>query len=645
MSDPKNKQPVERPEQCTLESRAVKAAQSTSRWNSFQQVWQLLAHYRWNQIAIRARNIGLNRLRRNKVIGPIPTPSDIETCTDRFKEAAEALLNDFQDHIQHRQSKLADGKIVLLNREVKLGQPLDWNLSKINELPHLWRFQLQYQEFLLGHLANGTPEELEDRWEDIIPVLKGWISAFQPQSTIRNSDAWHPFCISRRIPVWISILAIWNSKTQHRAILVNSLFQQASWLSKNLETDLGGNHLLENLTALALAGNFLKTPESNAWIQIVEDKLPKELKSQILSSGEHFERAPMYHCQVLRNLMLVALTSRDSSLRLSDLCRNAAEGMLDFLLGILHPDDEIPLFGDSGFGEAPSVSQILHLARLNQMPIKTAAKGVSVRGNYWITRTAGDHTEHLIFDAGSVAAAHLPAHAHCDQLGIELSVGKQRWFVDSGNYNYEDDDMRQFCRSSLAHNVTTVNNSNSCNIWSRFRMGFRGSVTGLSSGTRGQVNWATGAHNGYRRLGVEQIKRLIAMQDDSFLVVADFAKTRKKRKLISYLHLAPQLNLKAVGQPNQFVLSDGLNTRFISFFGVREVTIDDGWYCRGFGFREANKVFVYHANSINQPFGWLLSHEQNFAPISLSNQQISLMPNSRGFAGFEWDFSISTSHF
>lgn len=632
-------------EQTTLEKVAAELAQSSSKWTSFRRAWQTLTHYRWNQIAIRACDIGLSRIQKNRVIGQISIPQVIEIHSSPFEKIVGVLLADFKDHIQHRQSNLTDGKISLLNREIELGYPLEWDSQKVSQMPHLWRFQLQYHEFLLGHLAHGTEAQSAERRTDVIQALQGWCNSFPPQSTTRYNDSWHPFCISRRIPIWISILVLGGPNRECPQFLINSLYQQGSWLSENLETGLGGNHLLENVTALAMAGSFLKCPQSKPWLQLAENHIAKQLQLQTLPSGEHFERSPMYHCQILRNLLLVALTSKESSPDLANLCRDYAERMLGFLMDILHPDDEIPLFGDSGFGEAPSVSQILSLAQLNQLPVTPPSKRVSTRGDYWIIRSAGAKDEHLIFDAGPVAAPHLPAHAHCDHLGIELSIGRERWFVDSGNFNYGDDSIRQYCRSSLAHNVSTINNANSCNIWSRFRMGNRGSTTGLSSGKEGKTVWATSSHDGYRHLAVKQIKRLIAIQDNAFLMVADFGKTSKKTQHIAYLHLAPQLKLERTNCANQFLLSDSSNTRYISFFGVGEVAITDGWYCRGFGFRDANQVFVYRAKSPQQPFGWLLSHQPNFASVSLSESQLSITTEAKECTAFDWDFSINETNF
>ena len=104
----------------------------------------------------------------------------------------------------------------------------------------------------------------------------------------------------------------------------------------------------------------------------------------------------------------------------------------------------------------------------------------------------------------------MPAHAHADLLTFEASFGGRRLFVDSGVFNYEDDAMRRYCRSSAAHNVLQIDGHDQCDMWSRFRMGYRGWPTGLECGQTHGFHWARAAHNAYRRLGVPKLGRWLA---------------------------------------------------------------------------------------------------------------------------------------
>ena len=638
MGTQKEERSLATPASNALELDAQKLVTTCGQWQTAQRGFQTLTHYRWKQMAVRAARLISNKISADRLIGDIPVPDTVSVDRETFEFLLEELLYEYSAHMQHGQSELREGRIVLLNQAVKLGWPLDWQQPEIQRLPHLWRFQLQYHEFLLAHIADAPPGESASHWQDVWRVLESWLETFRPESTLRRVDAWHAFCISRRIPVWISLLTNPDIDSTLEQKLTRSLFQQASWLHDHLETDLGGNHLLENLTALALAASFLTTAHSKTWFATVQKKLTAEMKHQVLPSGEHFERSPMYHCQVLRNLLLVALVTQKPCPELSQLSLRVSRIMFDFLQQILHPDGEIPLLGDSGFGEAPSVAQISRLAEKNQLVPMARNPGPTVCGDYWVHQHATGGEDLMIFDAGNVGAAHLPAHAHCDLLGFEASIGGQRWFVDSGNFDYEADSMRQYCRSSLAHNVVTVANDNSCNIWSRFRMGNRGKTRDFRFGDNSNTRWATASHTGYRRLGIKEITRVVAIEPDRFWLVGDLAEGTQKRDLIGYLHLSPKLKLEYRDSESEFSLSLGNNRRNIQFFGVEDLTVVDGWYCRGFGFRESNSVIRYRVPSGKTPMGWILTPAESSPDISLSDRQISLeFKNGQGNS-FHWQF-------
>ena len=290
-------------------------------------------------------------------------------------------------------------------------KPIEWqpdfqNANTSESL--LWLFQLHYHEYLLP-LLNGDSNDhaLIER------TIVDWIEQNPVESTESHLAAWHAYCISRRLPVWFCLLAKSVVSESVRPKMLQSAFDQAAFLSGNLEWDLRGNHLLENLRALALAAAFYSgIDEASEWSQIVRDVLPDQIKEQVLPWGEHFERCPMYHCQILGNFLETMIVSQSVDPELYRMLANTTERMLQFLESILHADGEIPLFGDSCFGEAPSVACLrdLQQSALKSPMNPTTATGQLV-GPYWIHRHQNDT---LIFDRGDAGAKELPAHAHCD---------------------------------------------------------------------------------------------------------------------------------------------------------------------------------------------------------------------------------------
>ncbi len=552
---------------------------------------------------------------------------------------------------------LARGKFTLLGQTIDLGRPVDWRASGASRPTHLWRFHLHYHEYLLD-LAVGSNEEgavggavggaeALNVWPVIWSIITDWINSNPLEHSQRDDEAWHPYCISRRLPVWAQLFALCEPPADLRDRFLRSFACQAAVLSKTLEFDLGGNHLLENLRALALAGAFLEGSLGERCLDLAASHFQKQLPLQILPHGEHYERAPMYHCQVLGNLLQVAIATACLREDLAQQCCQTASRMRDFLQSILHPDGEIPLFGDSCWGEAHSVEEINAWADLLGLGSATESQEpTTVVGPYWAWRDADDA---LIFDAGPVGANHLPAHAHCDLLGFEASIAGQRWFVDSGLFDYDESTMRAYCRSSAAHNVVTIDHQNCCDVWSRFRMGRRGQPVRFAHGRQGGFSWCHASHDGYRHLGIPELSRLMVIHKSGVWACLEHGSPARSSSLIGRLHLAPGVEVQQPdpqqpGSSQQLRLAREGVQRWLTVSPGVELGQAEGWYCDRFGQRTRTEVITYrpaNASPAGGTFGWLLS------PSAISSGAVIIIDDATGQAQvaidgdpepFHWQF-------
>lgn len=691
-----------------------------------------LHYYRKRQIAQRVWNRALSRFRlrtHHLAVANSCSVGRITAAASRRHEDEEAARGMFATLFQYRTETwegrgrppstlqiLVSGDVCLLNRSIHLGNPIDWRISHHPNVAYLWRFQLHYHEFLLQVAMEQWADSAvrgrsdgsaldEAMWQGLLSTLNDWIEKNPMDSRACQRDAWHPYCISRRIPVWLLLDAArreagFGKKEEGAGSgerIFDSLYAQAEYLAEHLEWDLGGNHLLENIKAVCLAACAFRTEEADRWLEKMLPILRGELQKQVLPHGEHYERSPMYHCQILGNLLEMAVVSEKVSQPLHRLCLEYARPMWAFLQGILHPDGEIPLFADSCFGEAPSVAYIRRLAEhlgitpvgRNAIPsheddshatphsqagegtgaleelrrgggeetechsvlrLRTWAvrlgpltltlspmlwlrnfrsqpkhEGEGTKDVYWTFRYGDDF---LIFDRGDAGTDELPAHAHCDLLTLEASFGGQRVIVDSGLYNYSDDSMRRYVRSSEAHNVVTVDHQNQCDVWSSFRMGYRGWTTVGNQGESGGFAWATAHHSAYRRHGVPRMQRLVAGHADRIWVCLDHAVSRQRvpwasaRRLMGgdrgqqkdansphltgYLHFAPSVSLSRIAA-DHFRLETERGELFLGLLDVGSSEVAAGWYCPEFGRRLRAPVLVYSAEA--QPFGWVISEK------------------------------------
>jgi uncharacterized heparinase superfamily protein len=237
------------------------------------------------------------------------------------------------------------------------------------------------------------------------------------------------------------------------------------------------------------------------------------------------------------------------------------------------------------------------------------------RGDIWTWRDGGDF---LVFDAGAVGADHLPAHAHSDLLTIEASLAGHRLIVDSGTFDYSDGPMRQYCRSTGAHNVVQIDDAEQCDMWSRFRMGYRGWPQSLDRGCDDGFLWARAYHNAYRRAGVPRVGRWIACRPGGPWLCVDSAHGRGVHQLTSWLHFHPEVHV-AVASDDEVHLQLAEHSARLRYLVPGELSLDTGWYCPEFGVRMAAPVLKWiTVRRVPAITAWELSWEDSPGETAVS---------------------------
>ncbi|MEZ6146257.1 MAG: alginate lyase family protein [Planctomycetaceae bacterium] len=515
--------------------------------------------------------------------------------------------------------RLLRGEFEFLNERRELSLPIDWQLKSVEPVSHLWRFHLHYHEFLLDLLTFADADEQQAALERIWEIIADWIDANPIDQSGALSDAWHPFCLSKRIAVWLLIWQEHDPPAMLRDRFVRSLESQIRYLERHLEWDLRGNHLLENLRTLALAGAYFEGRTSDRRLEVAGRFIQEQLAEQILPTGEHFERSPMYHAQMLS----AVLDMRDAFKRLrpelAETCQLAAIRMANFMADILHPDGQIPLLSDSALDETPSVAVLLADVHDGvDDRVANDSSNVSEARDYWTWKDEGDF---VLLDAGPVGADELPAHAHCDLLTLEASIDGRRLFVDSGVYDYGDGEMRKYCRSTAAHNVLQIDRIEQCDMWSRFRLGYRGHPSPLEQGQTGSFMWCRATHNAYRRIGVPVVGRWLACRPGPVWFCVDWAEGTGLHDLTTRLHLSPDVSV-TLESPQQARLNIGEHLLILESLTTAEMTIEDGWYCPNFGVRERSSVLKFTTRTQLPGFvGWVLRDVANRGSASLQIHQ------------------------
>lgn len=578
---------------------------------------ELLKSYRFSQILNRVWNLAKSKW--NRGIRSVPDVPEFEINSDTLP-LLKSLYSGRQKQWkrqwnQEKQTSLENDDVSLLNETRTLGT--NWEGEQIQQASHLWRFHLHYHEFFLrgfafGHEGNAASSGKHHLVETI---LSNWLTHHDLDQRPARGDAWHPYVISRRLPVWCQLLSLNCLSTELNQKIQPEIIRQARCLEVNLEWDLCGNHLLENLRGLGYATSLF----SGSWSENLQQKihlwLEEQIAHQILPTGEHYERSPMYHCQVTGILLELSQLFKNSNSSLHQLCLETADKMMGFLDRIVHPDGEIPLFNDAVFEEAPDV-ETLHCWRrtIDSSSSSTPLIQDQSSQDYWVQ---GDQTNRIIVDCGPVAAHDLPAHGHCDLGNFEWSYNSKRWLTDSGVKNYAGGAEHFFCRNSIAHSVMTIDRQSNCDVWGKFRMGRRGEIKGHRTGQSQcrTYQWIQFWHDGYKRQQVSSLHRVFIYHRTGTIWIVDFAESKANSisDRIGYLHFTPDVSIESLSG-SEFSLKQNETQVNCSFTNSSETHLKQGIYCHEFGKAEERSSIEYIQSGTNMPVVCQLS------PVNLESK-------------------------
>lgn len=387
---------------------------------------------------------------------------------------------------EHTSTMLAPMNFCFLNVKGQVSHSSDWNTLSQDKL---WLYNLHYFDDL-----NAVNSSIRTTWHQ--SLISRWIKENPPAL----GNGWEPYPTSLRIVNWIKWALVGNSLETE---WVSSLSVQIRWLSKHLEYHLLGNHLFANAKALIFAGLFFEGNESSRWLSKGLKLLQKQLSEQILPDGGHFERSPMYHAIILEDLLdliNVAQAHPDCiSIQIQNEWKEIAKRMLRWLIVMSHPDGKMSFFNDAAFGIASEYPSLMEYAQRLAIPISNPKlEGIESLPDSGYVRLQNERAV-LICDVAPIGPDYLPGHAHADTLSFEMSLDGRRVIVNSGTSTYSGGRRNQE-RGTALHNTVLIDNINSSEIWSQFRVARRAKPFSVSWGQNDSVLWVEGSHNGYLHL-------------------------------------------------------------------------------------------------------------------------------------------------
>jgi uncharacterized heparinase superfamily protein len=384
------------------------------------------------------------------------------------------------------QDKVA--RLTFLGKTETLSVPnIDFDAPGPASEHQLWRMNLHYMEYL---------EEVDDAlW---VSLVDAWIGANPPGRRGAWKDSWNSYALAIRVVIWMQELARRAGRLRGNLVAraEASLAGQLRFLEHNLETDLGGNHLIKNIKALIWGGSYFTGADAARWRATGTELLPAQLTAQILADGMHYERSPSYHCQVFADLLEIrhALGGDPFGGALDA----ALDRMAQVTADLAHPDGSVTLFNDAGIDMAyrPIACLDVYERLLNRRPAPRRTFALWSAG-YFGLRTADSY---LVLDCGRLAPDDLPAHGHGDVLSFEWSVDGERIIVDQGVFEYNSGERRRRSRAAESHNTLCFAGADQADFYGAFRCGRRPNVKVLKYEENRSGFQFEGTHDGFAHL-------------------------------------------------------------------------------------------------------------------------------------------------
>lgn len=453
---------------------------------------------------------------------------------------------------------------------------IGWDNANVTKL---WRYNLHYFNFLMQ-------DDDFDSIEQKLNLIHYWIDT----NPFGKGTAWEPYPTSVRIINWIK----WDVNTKQLSLKAkNSLWNQVRWLNTKYEYHLLGNHLFINAKAILFACCYFQFKSDSKLYTKAVSILKNELNEQFLRDGAHFELSPMYHALGMEDLLdLISISSKMPVSFPSDLMKVKFQNGMEWLNSMIYRNLELSHFNDSANGIALDFQKLLFYSEnIGLKQTQFANNLFKYFSDSGFVVCLNDNF-HLIADIGNIGPDYLPGHAHADCLSFELSLKNHRVFVNSGTSVYGLSSERIWQRGTLAHNTVQIQNSDSSEVWSGFRVARRArpfniNIDELDNNTL-KAKFSS-SHDGYLRLDSPSIHSRSWFLDKNSLFVEDDISGESNLAIARY-YLHPEISVSKENDVYKLKYQE-LDLAVVTFDSQDEVEILTTTYHDKFGVVKSNLCF------------------------------------------------------
>lgn len=267
------------------------------------------------------------------------------------------------------------------------------------------------------------------------------------------APVWAPDVASQRLMAWLSHspVLLQDADASFYGKFLKVVARHVRYLRAVRPYTLDGESRLRVVVALAMAS--LSMPTDPKRIARYGTRLDQELARQILPDGCHISRNP----RLLVEILLDLLPLRHSYINLGYEAPPGLAGAIDRMFLAIrffrHTDGNLALFNGA---TSPLSSELVSILRYDE----TSGAALRELADNGFHRLSAGETA-LIIDTGLSQNADLSANAAAGCLSFELSVGLNRFIVNSGYPLFADANFKKASRTTAAHSTLVLDDMSS----------------------------------------------------------------------------------------------------------------------------------------------------------------------------------------
>ncbi|WP_133256736.1 heparinase II/III family protein [Nitrincola tibetensis] len=358
----------------------------------------------------------------------------------------------------------------------------DWEQNPLKNRSWQWRLNwLSFLPYLIAyHRASGDEAVLDSALEAIQSWLKTYL---ETDNSYPFEFIWHDHATALRAEQLVfftyychEFAPAWAKKhSDFLTYLEQALMVHGQWLAEDSFYSHHTNHGLEQARVLLLLGTVFEGEQSQKWLQIAIKRISSELEFAFTEEGVHVENSPAYHIFVFKVFLGIIKDYPEEVLGdLAQQFNQFSAKALSFVTNILRPDGRLPPIGDTEqlptsdgykemFGHRLEYQYFLYSHTQGKQGVKPPIlnkvypkSGYAIFRNEWPAKEHYQKAFHLIVKVGCSSRYH---HQQ-DEGHISLYAGGEDWLIDSGLYNYiNNDPVRKYMRGRPGHNVPIISHA------------------------------------------------------------------------------------------------------------------------------------------------------------------------------------------